>query len=104
MHRSDQGEVWNRVEDLHYRVGSISETSAMKDAFEDQKARINHVVGAFPLVENQRGMFFVAGGRVLGLDVVSRTEVYADLHEKLVKSYAIDLLAHEGDGAAGDYG
>ncbi len=77
-------------ERLERRIGEIIAGFA-------RRLRIDEVVAAFPLVEKQRGMFFVVGGRVLGLDVVSRDAVYADLHEKLVRSYAIDLAAYAAD-------
>jgi hypothetical protein len=47
---------------------------------------------AFPREEGQVGIIVLIGKSVAGMDLVSRPEVYARLHDKLVRSYVLDAL------------
>jgi hypothetical protein len=93
--QSDQGEVWEGIQALHYKAGSSSPTSAMHDAFKAQAGQLNECLQAFPCVENQVGLLVLIQGQVAGFDVVSRPEVYAWLHEKLIRSYVLDALLEQ---------
>lgn len=90
--QSDQGEVWEGIQALHCKAGSSSQTSAMHDAFKAQAGQLNECLQAFSRVEDQLGLLVIIQGQVVGFDVVSRPEVYAQLHEKLVRSYVLDAL------------
>lgn len=91
-HHSDQGEVWDGISMLHAKAKLSSPTSAMHDAFKAQQAQLDECLKAFPRQEGQVGLVVLIGGRVAGLDLVSRPEVYARLHDKLVRSYVLDAL------------
>jgi hypothetical protein len=90
--QSNQGEVWDGIHELQAKAKFASPTSAMHDVFQAQQARLKECIQAFPCQPNQVGLLVVIHGRVAGLDVVSRPEVYARLHEKLVRSYVLDAL------------
>lgn len=64
----------------------------MRDVFEQKRAALDAFVGEFAPVQGQRGIMALIGGRVTGLDVVSRPKAYAELHARLVRSYAFDAL------------
>jgi hypothetical protein len=87
---SDQGAVWRDIDRLHEEVGSDSNTSAMRDAFEAQEDRFQDSLEAFPKVDAQCGLVFLADRAVLGLELLSRAEAFSIVHAKLVKSYLID--------------
>ncbi len=89
---SDQGEVWEGIQALHCKAGSSSPTSAMNDVFKAQVSQLNECLQAFPRLESQVGLMVLIHGHVAGFDVVSRPEVYARLHEKLIRSYVLDAL------------
>jgi len=93
---SDQGEVWRQIQELHRKAGTSSPTSAMRDAFTAREADLAKAIEAFALVERQHGLLVVVGGRVAGLDWLSRGAAYRQLHPKLLKSYVFDALI---DGA-----
>ena len=99
-HRSNQGRVWQEVGDLHERHSTPSATSAMRDAYQARKPDLDKVLAAFPLQEGQQGVLVLHGNSVIGLDFVSRAPQYAELHEKLLRSYAFEALVR--DGVAGD--
>ena len=96
-HRSDQGRVWHEVGALHERHGTMSPTSAMRDAYQTRKGDLDVVLAAFPLQDGQQGMLVLHGARVVGLDLVSRAPQYAELHDKLLRSYAFEALVRDGE-------
>lgn len=90
-YRSDQGRVWDDVHRLHEDLAVASPTGAMRDAYEAHGLRLRETTKAFPCVDGQCGLLVAHNGRVLGLDLVSRPSAYRHLHERLLKSYVIDL-------------
>jgi hypothetical protein len=96
-HRSDQGRVWDEVGALHQRHQTASPTGAMHDAYQTCKSDLDTVLAAFPLQDGQQGMLVLHGARVVGLDFVSRAPQYAELHDKLLRSYAFEALVRDGE-------
>jgi hypothetical protein len=93
-HHSDQGQVWDRIEELHEKSQTFhsSRTRAMDDAYHHRASDLDEARRHFPLITGQTGILFFHGGTAAGLDIVSRPAAYARLHEKLVGSYVIDCL------------
>lgn len=98
---SDQGEVWESIAELHACAGTASPTRALRDVFEQRSTQIDAYLSHFPIQPDQAGMAVLLNGRVAGLDVVSRPSAYADLHAKLVKSYAIEANVQPPGEASG---
>jgi hypothetical protein len=94
-HDAMQSEVWNDVAELHARVSSFSHTGAMRDAFAHKETDLQSFIDAFPPQAGQHGLLVFINGQLLGLDYLSRSEVYADLHEKFIRSHAIEALAEK---------
>lgn len=92
---SDQGEVWEGIHALHTKAKFSSPTSAMHDLVKAKAERLDKCLKAFPRSEGQVGLLVLLNGRVAGFDAVSRPEVYARLHERLVRSYVLDALLEE---------
>ena len=89
---SDQSAVWNDIGDLHRKAGTKSASGSMEDSFTGRQKDLDAYLKAFPLRENQSGVLVVLNGKAAGADVITRTEAYADLHDKLIRSYAMDAL------------
>jgi hypothetical protein len=70
----------------------MSPTLALHDLVRAQVQKLKDYLANLPCLEGQVGLLVVINGRVAGLDVVSRPEVYAGLHKKLVRSYVLDAL------------
>jgi len=100
--RADQGAVWDEVDALHGRQGTMSRTSAMRDSYESKKIDLDRLVAAFPLQEEQKGLLVLHGSRVVGFDVVSRAPQYAELHDKLLRSYVFEALVSGGEPGGRD--
>ena len=96
-HASDQGAVWDEIEQLHAAAHSddTSKTRAMKDAYDGRQHEIEEFSRNVPCHDGQCGLLAVIGDRVEGIDVLSRPEAYAKLHRRLVESHAMDFLVRK---------
>ena len=90
--RADQGDVWYGVSRLAREKGVDSRTSAMHDVVKSQTPELDRALAAVPPREGQGGLLAIAGGRVLGFDIVSHPEAYVHLHERLLRSYLIESV------------
>ncbi len=93
--QADQGAVWDDIEQLQMRMGERSRTSAMADVYASRKANLEvfERVFHFPeLAGSQCGILVENGGRFAGLELVSDPAVWQDVSEKIVRSYAIEVV------------
>ena len=91
-YHSDQGEVWNEVSKLQVKACMASPTSAMSDVFKANEEKLKECLARFTCQPGQQGLIVLHNGQIAGLDIISRPEVYARLHEKFVRSYVIEGL------------
>ena len=91
-YQSDQGEIWSDISMAQADFNAYSPTSAMKHVYDAQKTTIDQYLGAFPIGEGQVGFIAGLGGRLAGMEYISRPECYAEVHKRLVESYALDCL------------
>ena len=86
-----QGEVWDEVHAKQTRMRVDSDTSASRDTFEANRARLRALEGAFALAPGQCGAVLALGDD-LCLDAVSRPDAFALLWPKLRAGYLLDAL------------
>ncbi len=91
-YRSDQGQVWEDIAHMAAEVGVRSPTGAMRDIYASSEESLGSYLEAFPLQPNQKGLLVVINGAIAGFDLVSLEQAHANLHRKLLKSYAMDAL------------
>jgi hypothetical protein len=96
-YESDQCEVWDRIAELSRSYCVASPTGAMKEVFEANESSIKAYVDAIKLVPGQRGIIFLIGNQVAGMDVLSNENTYKSYHAKLVKSYAVDSMISKNE-------
>lgn len=89
---SDQGAVWDSVDKLHSISGSYSDTGAMAEAFREHEEELDKFVKPFKVLEGQNGILVAINGKIAGLEFVSNHSTYKKLHDKIIKSYAIEAL------------
>ncbi len=89
---SNQAEVWASIDYMAFRADVRSSTRALRDVFEAKGTRLGEYVKAFALLPEQKGLLACLGAEVLGCDLVSRPEVYAGVHAKLARSYAMEAV------------
>lgn len=92
---SNQGEVWNEVHNLQEKMECYSPTSALRDIYEAKEKDLNEYLNAFEPLSGQKGLLVFINEKIMGFDVVSCASAYKNLHKKLIKSYALDVLAQK---------
>jgi hypothetical protein len=90
--RSDQGEIWDKVDELHADLAVPQRTAAMNDVYQAKGADLDGYLKSFRLSEGQKGILVFVDGRPAGLDFVSRAPAFASLFSKLVRSYAMEAV------------
>lgn len=94
LYSSNQSEVWGGISELQAKTASHSPTSAMKHVHTTQRDRLEDYLKAFPKGSGQAGVIVFINGRAEGLELLSRPAAYAKLHDRLLRSYALDALVH----------
>ena len=89
---SNQGEVWNGIEELQAKACFCSPTSAMNDVFKSREEDLRRCAEVFRRVPGQIGLLAFTDDRPAGFDLVSLAPAYAAIHPKLVRSYALESL------------
>jgi len=89
---SDQMEIWDEISLMSRKAKVESPTGAMKDVFEARAQALHEYLDAFPIQPGQQGVLIYLDNRPAGLEFLSRPEAYARIHEKLIRSYAMEAL------------
>ena len=97
-YQSNQSEVWNDISQLQHKRSIHSPTSAMKDIYDKEKGNLDDFLKAFPLIEGQCGIIVGLGGQVVGLEYLSSSDRYLDVHRQLIESYTMDALVENLSG------
>jgi hypothetical protein len=97
--QADQGEVWNNISQKMERMALHSPSAAMADAYDQSEDRLERYVQALPSVENQMGAIFGIHGQAVGLECFDSTTTYSRMHEKIVRSFALDAMERKGQEA-----
>ena len=99
---SDQGEVWSAIERKADRMHAHSPTAAMSEIFDRHGPALGEYVERITAEPGQLGALFATGENEFGLDLFSRSDVFARFFPKLVRSYAIDAMERRQAGAPAD--
>ena len=99
---SDQGEVWDGIRNMAREENIYSETGAMKDIYDNKRITLDRLIKNFPLQEDQNGLLVYRNSQPMGFDLVATSDVYAQYHEKLLRSYAIASSADRRHGKVED--
>ena len=89
---SDQGEVWDDIGNMMFRMEVDSDTDAIADAFEQFAGSVDQYVAAFSTTETQVGACFVINGKICGLELFDVSDTCSKLMPKLIRSYALDAI------------
>lgn len=96
-YKSDQSEVWSEVSRISRRSYASSPTGAMSDVFDSRNKDIQDYLKNFQLLEKQNGMVISLNSEIIGIEYLSRTDVFSNLHQKLIRGYAMDALINQLD-------
>ncbi len=93
---ADQAAVWDEVADRHHRVGSHSNTGAMRDAYAERQGDLAQAEERLRCPEDGAvGVVALIGGRAICADVFDQAETLRGYWPRLVRSYALEALGAE---------
>jgi len=95
QYRSDQGTVWQRIDEMAGKADTVSRTGAMKDIYEQKKKDLDEYLQAFRYVPGQKGFLVFSGGGPVGFDFISKEKAFETLFPKMVKSYAMEAVLED---------
>lgn len=87
---SVQQAVWNSIDELEMLHDFHSPTQAMSESYDNMKTDLNELISAFKIEKGQTGVVVIIEDEIKGFDVFLNSDVYAQYHEKILKSYLID--------------
>lgn len=92
---SDQGAVWDEVS---YSLAEMHAPSATSD-FRAGRAKVAHRINSFAerirFINHQIGAIFFSKNRVLGLELLSSSELFSRCLKKIIGSFAFEVLEDE---------
>jgi hypothetical protein len=94
-HSSDQSAVWGEVEEYSRKSDFYSPTMSMKEVTDSKKNEIDDYLKSFQILPKQKGMLVFLNGEIVGFDFISLESAYTKIHQKLIKSYAMDAILSE---------
>ena len=97
-HRSDQGEVWKEVEELHASHGVQSCTSALSDAFDSYQPQISAYREKLKYVEGATGVAIVVGDNIVSCDWFDKPATCKAVWDRLLSGVVFDALSSPSDG------
>ena len=87
-----QAQVWSELSEKAGRLDARSDTDAAEQMYVSRGASLDEYLASLPLRDGQCGSIACIGGRVVCVDYAGSPAVYAGLHEKLVRGYALDAI------------
>ena len=91
--RSNQGEVWNSVEESMESLCAESPTMAMSDAVQQRRQAFEPYVNALGYPQDARGVIAAVNGKFAAADVFDRPETLERIWSRLITGYAMDAVA-----------
>jgi hypothetical protein len=106
-YRADQSAVWSEVTDYLESTASFSRSSDLTTAIEASREDVDAAVSKVPVLDGQVGCLLrwrarpgaQGVGFVVGLDLVGRPELWAEVQATVLRGYACDRGEHSGQMA-----
>lgn len=92
---SDQGAIWDAVEDKLEELSVRSNTSDMDTLFREKRSDLNSFLDKIRFVEGTTGVIASINGRPVCADLFDSAETCRKLWKKLISSYALDALGKD---------
>ena len=87
-----QQEVWAEISAKSARLQAHSPTGAQEAMYVSKRGTLEEYAAALPRLDGQSGSLVAVAGTPVCLDWVSRADVFAGLHAKLLQGYALEAL------------
>lgn len=86
-----QGAVWSSIKDVEDENSFASPTSALSESYDNLTKSHSEILGFFEIADGQNGVLIIADDEIKGFELFLNSEIYKEFHEKILKSYLIDL-------------
>ncbi len=90
--QSDQGALWQGIDEKAKRMRTESPTMAMADMYEKESSSLEDYTSHFRPAQSQVGAVFAVNGAVAGLDSFAKPQTFSSVFKKLLESYALDAV------------
>jgi ARG and Rhodanese-Phosphatase-superfamily-associated Protein domain len=87
---ANQGRIWLDIQKLSRQKKQSSATGAMHDVYEKEKKALDKDLTNIKPVKNQVGFVIFQNEKYKSVDIISRPDVFADLHDKILRSHLIE--------------
>ena len=91
--RSDQGEVWDEVEEHLSDLDACSPTDSVTDGYKNSEKRIKSYREKFSLPEKTAGVLVCSGNEIVGMDCYDSPEIFKQCWERLADSYFMEAIS-----------
>jgi hypothetical protein len=88
-----QGNVWSEIDGVVRCMPGRSPTGALDAAYAGAAERIVDRVDHFPNLPGQVGILAFLDGAPLGLDIIGGANLFARLHDRLLRGYIMDAMS-----------
>ncbi|HOL96680.1 MAG TPA: HIRAN domain-containing protein [bacterium] len=99
---SDQGKVWQEVDEHLHKLCASSPTASVTDGYEKSEAQIRDYQDKFVLPENAAGVLVGFGNLIAGLDYFGYPEIFRQVWDRLAGSYFTQALVDVRDAPITD--
>jgi hypothetical protein len=93
-----QSRVWGAINAMFFQSDTDSDTAAMSDMYEQKERDLDGYLDAFECLPGQVGCVLCIGTDIQSAETLSREHAYRKLHQKIVKSCAIDATWRKDSG------
>ncbi len=91
-HRSDQGRVWDEVDQQQTRLGVSSETDAMADSFQSRKPQIDEYSERFQYPDGASGLAVAIGDQIVAVDLFDNAATCRKVWKRLLSGFILDAV------------
>jgi hypothetical protein len=91
-HKSDQHQVWQRVEDIHAYYDMSPETGAMADAFDANQEKIEAYRSELQYVEKASGIAVAIGDEVISVDIFDQPATCQQVWTRMLSGVVLDAI------------
>ena len=90
-----QGDIWNEIDEVQDAMDQHSPTGSLDEVSQSIEHNIFDWAEDFPVLEKQTGVLAFLNGRPLAFDVIGSRELYARIHDRLMRGYIMDALSRK---------
>lgn len=93
--RTDQGKIWDDVEECFKQMSINSPTASMYDIYDGKKNDFENYKKHLTMLENQNGFVVFINGKAVAVEYISDTNVFKQNFNKVINSYIYSALAEK---------